>query len=57
MNFLGLAENSRIEERAAKSVSKYGVGSCGPRAFYGTVGMLFLVSDGLQVESVRSLCV
>ena len=26
---------------AAKSIGKYGVGSCGPRGFYGTVGMSF----------------
>ena len=39
MNFLGLTENSRIEKAASACIRKYGVGSCGPRAFYGTVGM------------------
>ena len=28
-----------LKEAAAKSIGKYGVGSCGPRGFYGTVGM------------------
>lgn len=36
-NFLGLLENSSVKEVAAKSIGKYGVGSCGPRGFYGTV--------------------
>lgn len=26
------------QEKAASSIRKYGVGSCGPRGFYGTVG-------------------
>lgn len=37
LNFLGLIGDKRIEESAKKAVFKYGVGSCGPRAFYGTV--------------------
>ena len=37
LNFLGMAENKRIEKVALDSISKYGVGSCGPRGFYGTV--------------------
>ncbi|KAG8234438.1 hypothetical protein J437_LFUL014184, partial [Ladona fulva] len=36
-NFLGLVENKEIEETAIKCLQKYGVGSCGPRGFYGTV--------------------
>uniref|UniRef100_A0A0N4ZI78 Serine palmitoyltransferase 1 n=1 Tax=Parastrongyloides trichosuri TaxID=131310 RepID=A0A0N4ZI78_PARTI len=36
-NFLGLVGNKRIEETAKKTISKYGVGSCGPRGFYGSV--------------------
>ncbi|KAK0394560.1 hypothetical protein QR680_000805 [Steinernema hermaphroditum] len=36
-NFLGLIDNERIEEVAKKTIFKYGVGSCGPRGFYGTV--------------------
>lgn len=36
-NYLGLTENKEIEKIAAATVRKYGVGSCGPRGFYGTV--------------------
>ncbi|XP_063709674.1 serine palmitoyltransferase 1-like [Culicoides brevitarsis] len=36
-NYLGLLENPEITESAIKSLRKYGVGSCGPRGFYGTV--------------------
>uniref|UniRef100_A0A7I4Y7E9 Serine palmitoyltransferase 1 n=1 Tax=Haemonchus contortus TaxID=6289 RepID=A0A7I4Y7E9_HAECO len=36
-NFLGFVGEKRIEERAKKTILKYGVGSCGPRGFYGTV--------------------
>lgn len=36
-NYLGLTENADIEKSAVESVQKYGVGSCGPRGFYGTV--------------------
>jgi serine palmitoyltransferase len=36
-NFLGLVENAALQEEAAKAVKKYGVGSCGPRGFYGTI--------------------
>ncbi|XP_074640984.1 serine palmitoyltransferase 1-like [Tubulanus polymorphus] len=37
LNFLNLIGSPEIEEVAVKSVMKYGVGSCGPRGFYGTV--------------------
>lgn len=36
-NYLGLAEDDDIKQAAVKSLRKYGVGSCGPRGFYGTV--------------------
>ncbi|XP_017790138.1 PREDICTED: serine palmitoyltransferase 1 [Habropoda laboriosa] len=36
-NYLGLTENDKIEKDAIAAVRKYGVGSCGPRGFYGTV--------------------
>ncbi|PAV87700.1 hypothetical protein WR25_03739 [Diploscapter pachys] len=36
-NFLGFIGEKRIEEVAKKTIFKYGVGSCGPRGFYGTV--------------------
>jgi serine palmitoyltransferase len=38
-NFTGLAGNENIKERAIEALRKYGVGSCGPPGFYGTIGM------------------
>lgn len=37
-NYLGLSEEKGVEESAIKTLRKYGCGSCGPRAFFGTVG-------------------
>lgn len=36
-NYLGLEEFPEIKKSAIGSIRKYGVGSCGPRGFYGTV--------------------
>lgn len=36
-NFLNLVKNEKITEEAIATIRKYGVGSCGPRGFYGTV--------------------
>uniref|UniRef100_A0A915Q0E2 Serine palmitoyltransferase 1 n=1 Tax=Setaria digitata TaxID=48799 RepID=A0A915Q0E2_9BILA len=36
-NFLGLVGDKTIEKVAKEAIAKYGVGSCGPRHFYGTV--------------------
>ncbi|VEL11859.1 unnamed protein product [Protopolystoma xenopodis] len=35
-NFLNFVGEKRLNEAAIKSMHKYGVGSCGPRGFYGT---------------------
>uniref|UniRef100_A0A4W4GZC3 Serine palmitoyltransferase 1 n=1 Tax=Electrophorus electricus TaxID=8005 RepID=A0A4W4GZC3_ELEEL len=35
-NFLGLLDNERVKVCALASLKKYGVGTCGPRGFYGT---------------------
>ncbi|CAI7868653.1 unnamed protein product [Closterium sp. NIES-53] len=37
MNFLGLIGNTHVQEAATAALHKYGVGSCGPRGFYGTI--------------------
>lgn len=37
-NFCGLAGNEQIKEKAIETLRKYGVGSCGPPGFYGTIG-------------------
>jgi len=36
-NFLGLTNHPSVKERAIAAVKKYGVGTCGPRGFYGTI--------------------
>uniref|UniRef100_UPI00358E7F33 serine palmitoyltransferase 1 isoform X1 n=1 Tax=Myxine glutinosa TaxID=7769 RepID=UPI00358E7F33 len=36
LNFLGFLESPRIKAAALSSLRKYGVGTCGPRGFYGT---------------------
>ena len=37
-NFSGLAGNEHIKQRAIETLRKYGLGSCGPPGFYGTLG-------------------
>ncbi len=37
-NYLGFAGNEEVERSAVSCIRKFGVGSCGPRAFYGTAG-------------------
>jgi serine palmitoyltransferase len=37
-SFTGLAGNKTIKVRAIETLRKYGVGSCGPPGFYGTIG-------------------
>lgn len=36
-NFAGLAGNETVKERAVETLRKYGLGSCGPPGFYGTI--------------------
>ena len=40
-NFMGLAGNETIKVRAIETLRKYGVDSCGPSRFYGTIGAFF----------------
>jgi serine palmitoyltransferase len=44
-NFTGLAGDERITARAIETLRKYGLGSCGPPGFYGTMGMFSVVSQ------------
>lgn len=37
-NFSGLTGNEHITQRAIETLRKYGLGSCGPPGFYGTLG-------------------
>ena len=48
-NFTGLAGNETIKMRAIETLRKYGVGSCGPPGFYGTIGASVLLSILLLV--------
>lgn len=36
-NYLSLNNDPEVEKSAIASINKYGIGSCGPRGFYGTV--------------------
>ncbi|CAK8675690.1 unnamed protein product [Clavelina lepadiformis] len=36
LNFLGLVGNKRVDDKIEKCIQNYGVGTCGPRTFYGT---------------------
>jgi len=53
-NYLGLADDERLGEACIESARKYGVGSCGPRAFYGTMNVHLdlekLIADFLNVQ-------
>lgn len=46
-NYLGLAENQSLEDAAIEATCKYGVGSCGPRAFYGTMDIHLKLEEEL----------
>lgn len=46
-NYLGFVGNKDIEESAIKTLQNYGVGSCGPRGFYGTVDVHLDLEDRL----------
>lgn len=46
-NYLGLADNPRLEISSLEAVNKYGVGSCGPRAFYGTMDVHLKLEEEL----------
>ncbi|XP_017469678.1 PREDICTED: serine palmitoyltransferase 1 isoform X2 [Rhagoletis zephyria] len=46
-NYLGLLEDEKILDDACKAIKKYGVGSCGPRGFYGTMDVHLDLEDRL----------
>ncbi|XP_053965587.1 serine palmitoyltransferase 1 [Anastrepha ludens] len=46
-NYLGLLEDEKILEDACATLKKYGVGSCGPRGFYGTMDVHLDLEDRL----------
>ncbi|XP_020802305.1 serine palmitoyltransferase 1 [Drosophila serrata] len=44
-NYLGFLEDEEILEESCKTLRKYGVGSCGPRGFYGTMDVHLDLED------------
>lgn len=46
-NYLGLLEDEKILQDAFNTLKKYGVGSCGPRGFYGTMDVHLDLEDRL----------
>jgi len=38
-DFAGLSGNEEVKDRAVEALRRYGLGSCGPPGFYGTLGM------------------
>ncbi|XP_057404688.1 serine palmitoyltransferase 1 isoform X2 [Balaenoptera acutorostrata] len=46
-NFLGLLDNPRLKAAALASLKKCGVGTCGPRGFYGTFDVHLDLEDRL----------
>jgi serine palmitoyltransferase len=54
-DWLGFVEDDRLKEAAIKTLREYGVGSCGPMGFYGTIDVHTTferdVSDFLDTES------
>lgn len=53
-NFLGLLNSDKIREKSIAALRNYGVGTCGPPGFYGTVGGYSLFFLAL-IEKRRSL--
>jgi serine palmitoyltransferase len=57
-NFTGLSGNEDIKELAVGTLRKYGLGSCGPPGFYGTLGATdhhFTCDIGLTVDYQTSI--
>ncbi|KAJ3055056.1 serine palmitoyltransferase component [Rhizophlyctis rosea] len=46
-NFLGIMNQESIKEKAVEALRKYGVGSCGPPGFYGTIDVHMDLERGL----------
>lgn len=46
-NFLGMPSNADVQEACRAAIEKYGVGSCGPRGFYGTIDVHLQLEEAL----------
>lgn len=57
-NYLSFIENTEVESNTSESINKYGVGSCGPRGFYGTVDVHLELEEKLaEYMEVEEACV
>ncbi|XP_004924159.1 serine palmitoyltransferase 1 [Bombyx mori] len=57
-SFLSLDKNETIIDSALKAMEKYGVGSCGPRGFYGTIDVHLELEERLaKFLEVEETCV
>ncbi|CAH2235037.1 jg15796 [Pararge aegeria aegeria] len=57
-SFLCLDQEPKIMERAIQALHKYGVGSCGPRGFYGTIDVHLELEERLaKFLQVEETCV
>jgi 7-keto-8-aminopelargonate synthetase-like enzyme len=55
-NYLGFAGNEAIEKSAVECIRKFGVGSCGPRAFYGTAGTFLYALLDFKLSIHARMC-
>ncbi|MCO5589771.1 hypothetical protein L7F22_043740 [Adiantum nelumboides] len=46
-NFIDLAGNEKVKERAIQTLRKYGVGSCSPPGFYGTIDVHMALEEDI----------
>lgn len=42
-NYLGMSGHEELNKESEDVMRKYGVGACGPRGFYGTIGIVLLL--------------
>ncbi|KAI5637515.1 aminotransferase class I and II domain-containing protein [Phthorimaea operculella] len=57
-SFLNMDKEESIMEKALEAISKYGVGSCGPRGFYGTIDVHLELEERLaKFLEVDETCV
>lgn len=57
-SFLRLDQEESVMKSALKSMDKYGVGSCGPRGFYGTIDVHLNLEERLaKFLEVEDTCV
>jgi len=47
-NFLGFVANAETNKAAKEAVQKYGVGTCGPRGFYGTIDVHLTLEEKIK---------